>query len=138
MTSALGVSDAAKRIADAMTMHALMGQAGCWAAFRMSDGRPVDGAAHPARESAVKAAGWDRDTTVYLEIQADGMPPEAAQACLSFQRALHDAGFRLPSPDFHFDISRPMFAWDRRAMIEHLASGGRKHANGVSPYLRRR
>lgn len=124
------VSDAAKRIADAMTMHTLAGSAGCWAAFRMSDGVPVDNAAHPTRESAVKAAGWDRDTTVYLEVQADGMPPEAAQACLNFQRSLHDAGFRLPDPSFAFDISRPLFSWDRRAMIRHLASGGRAYPRG--------
>lgn len=124
------VSDAAKRIADSMTMHTLAGKAGCWAAFRMADGVPVDNTAHERREDAVKAAGWDRDTTVYLEVQADGMPVEAAQACLDFQRQLHDAGFRLPDPNFHFDISRPMFPWDRHAMIRHLASGGREYRRG--------
>lgn len=124
------VSDEAKRIAESMTMHTLLGQAGCWAAFRMSDGMPVDNAAHPSRESAVKAAKWDRDTTVYLEVQADGMPPEAAEACLGFQRALHDAGFRLPDPNFAFDISRPMFARDQHKMIRHLATGGREYPRG--------
>jgi hypothetical protein len=114
-----------------MTMHTLSGSTGCWAAFRMSDGQPVDNAAYPSREDAVKAAGWDRDTTVYLEVQADGMPAGAAQACLDFQRDLHDAGFRLPDPSFAFDISRPMFAWDRHAMIRHLASGGREFRNEV-------
>lgn len=124
------VSDAAKRIADAMTMHTLAGSAGCWAAFRMSDGMPVDNTAHPSRESAVKAAGWDRDTTVYLEVQADGMPPEAAEACLTFQRQLHDAGFRLPDPNFAFDVSRPMQAIDRFKKIRHLATGGREFPRG--------
>jgi hypothetical protein len=125
------VSDAARRIADAMTLHTLAGQAGMWASFRMSDGTEVHrGAAYAIREDAVKAAGWNRDTTVYLEIQADGMPVEAAQACLDFQRQLHDAGFRLPDPTFHFDISRPMFPWDRRKMIRHLASGGRAYPKG--------
>lgn len=118
--------DDAKRISDEMNMHALAGSAGKWAAFRMADGKPVDNTAYPSREDAVRAAGWDRDTTVYLEIQADGMKPEHAQACLDFQRALHDAGFRLPSPDFHFDLAMPMFEWDRKATIAHLASGGRK------------
>lgn len=116
------VSDEARRIAEAMTLHTLAGAAGRWAAFRMDDGRERHRMRpFPSREDAVRACSWDRDETVYLEIQPDGMPPEAAQACLDFQRALHDAGFRLPSPDFHFDLSRPMFPWDRRAMIRHLA-----------------
>jgi len=121
-----GYSDAARNIADSMTLHTIAGSTGMWAAFRMSDGQPVDNAVYASREDAVKAAGWDRDTTVYLEVQADGMKPEAAQVCLDFQRALHDAGFRLPSPDFHFDLSVPMFAWDRYRTIRHLASGGRE------------
>lgn len=125
------VSDAAKRIADAMVMHTLAGSKGSWAAFRMDDGRERHpGTAYGCREDAVQACGWDRDTTVYLEVQADGMTGTAAQACLDFQRQLHDAGFRIPDPSFSFDLSRPMFAWDRAKTIAHLASGGRKFAEG--------
>jgi len=112
-----------------MTMHTLAGKKGHWAAFRMSDGQPIDNTAYPTREEAVKAAGWDRDTTVYLEVQADGMRPEEAQVCLDFQRALHDAGFRLPDPNFSFDLSTPMFPWDRHKTIRHLASGGKEFAS---------
>lgn len=126
------VETAARRISEAMTMHTLAGSVGAWAAFRMSDGHPVTNTAYSTRELAVAAAGWDRDTTVYLEVQADGMQPAEAQACLDFQRQLHDAGFRLPDPSFSFDISRPKFAWDRAMTIAHLASGGRKFAEGIS------
>ena len=111
-------------------MHTLAGSVGRWAAFRMSDGHPVSNSAFASREVAVAVAGWDRDTTVYLEVQADGMEPEEAQACLDFQRQLHDAGFRIPDPSFAFDISRPKFPWDRAKTIAHLASGGRAFAEG--------
>lgn len=111
-----------------MTQHTLDGHAGQWAAFRLDDGRPRAHAVFPRRETAVKACGHDRDRTCYLEVQADGMSPEAAEACLGFQRALHDAGFRLPDPEFAFDLSRPQHSWDRYKTIRHLATGGRAFA----------
>ncbi len=125
MPDAAAFPDDARRIADEMTLHTIAGSAGMWAAFRMSDGQPIDHVAYERREDAVRAAKHDRDTTVYLEIQPDGMTPREAQAFLSYARMLHDAGFRLPSPDFDFDASMPAFGWDQRAKIRHLASGGK-------------
>lgn len=123
--------DEARRIADAMNIHTFAGNVGNWAAFRMSDGREVQpGTTYATRTDAVKAARWDRDNTVYLEVQADGMTPEAACACLNFQRSLHAAGFRLRSPDFQFDLSMPVLAVDRFKMIRHLATGGREFPRG--------
>jgi len=122
--SNLLASDEARRIADAMTLHTLAGQAGQWASFRMSDGREVQrGVAYATRVQAVRAAGWDRDTTVYLEITPDGMEPKAAQAFLSYARFLHSRGWRLPSPDFDFDGGMPAFSWDRAAMARQLIGG---------------
>lgn len=124
--SNLTAGDDAKRIADAMTLHSIAGNAGRWASFRMSDGREVHAhTAYATRREAVRFANWDRDTTVYLEIAPDGMQPKEAQAFLNFARFLHSQGWRLPDPDFDFDGGMPAFPWDQRAMARHLISGGK-------------
>jgi hypothetical protein len=118
-------SDAALRISDRMNLHAVAGNAGRWASFRLSDGHEViPHTAYGSRIEAVRFAGWDRDTTIYLEIKADGMPAKDAEEFLSYARFLHDQGWRLPSPDFDFEgIGRPAFAWDRAAYANHLING---------------
>lgn len=122
--SNLTASDDARRIADAMTLHSIAGNAGQWAAFRMQDGREVNcGAAYATRTEAVRFAGFDRDTTVYLEISPDGMEPKEAQAFLTYARFLHSQGWRLPDPDFDFDGGMPAFAWDQAAMARQLIGG---------------
>lgn len=125
-TQAKAPSDDAKRISDEMTLHALAGKAGCWAAFRMDDGRPRDHVAYESRIKAVQYAGkWDRDTTVYLEIAPDGMQPEEAEAFLAWARFLHSQGWRLPDPGFDYDGGMPHLKSDRQAMARHLISGGK-------------
>lgn len=122
--SNLTASDDARRIADAMTLHSIAGNAGRWASFRMSDGREVHRhTAYPTRIAAVTAARWDRDTTVYLEISPDGMQPKEAQAFLNYARFLHSQGWRLPDPEFDYDGGRPAFSWDRAAMARQLIGG---------------
>lgn len=122
--SNLGASPEARRIADAMTLHSIAGNAGRWASFRMSDGQEVQRhAAYGSRTEAVRFAGWDRDTTVYLEITPDGMPPGDAQDVLCYARFLHSQGWRLPAPDFDFDGGMPAFSWDRAAMARQLIGG---------------
>lgn len=118
-------SDDARRIADEMTLHAIAGSKGCWAVFRLSDGRPVDHVAYPTRKRAVRHMRWDRDNFLYLEIQPDGMHPKAAQAFLNYARFLHDQGWRLPDPDFDYDASMPTFGWDQQRNMKHLISGGK-------------
>ena len=117
-------TDEARRIADEMTMHAIAKSEG-WVAFHLSDGRPFDHVCYPARTEAVRATGWDRDRFIYLETQLDAMSPQEAQACLNYARALHSAGFRIPSPDFEYDATMPFQKADRIRQIRHLASGGR-------------
>jgi hypothetical protein len=118
-------SDEAKRIADEMTLHAIAKSEG-WVCFRLSDGTPLDHNVYERRIDAVKAAGWDRDRFIYLEVQPDGMPVKEADACLRFARMLHDSGFRIPSPEFEFDPTMPLLPSDRIKTIRHLASGGRR------------
>jgi hypothetical protein len=123
------ISDEAKRVASEMTMHAVNGNAGCWASFKLSDGTS-DHEAYPDRILAVKVNKWDRDNYMYLEITPDGMQPKQAQALLEYYREFHDAGWRLPSPDFDYDPTMPMFDWDKKKTIAHLTSGGRLYPEG--------
>lgn len=123
----LVVSDAAKRISEAMTLHTLAGSAGKWASFRMSDGREVQpGTAYDSHYDAMRHAKWDRDTTVYLEIPPDGIPEAEAQGLLQYARQLHDAGFRIPAPDFSYDPTMPLLQADRDKTIRHLARANRR------------
>lgn len=119
-----GYGDDARRIADEMNMHAVAKSEG-WAVFRLSDGSPFDHVPYARRTDAVKATGWDRDRFLYLEIQPDGMSGKEADAVLRYARMVHDAGFRIPSPDFEYDPAMPLMPHDRLATIRHLASGGR-------------
>lgn len=116
-------SDAARRMADAMTLHTIAGNAGMWAAFRLDDGRER----HPytafaSWRDAVRSCGWDRDFTTYLFITPDGMQPKEAEAWLTYTRQLHDAGFRLPDPDdiIQPDITMPLLPADRARQIKLL------------------
>jgi hypothetical protein len=124
------LEDAAKRISGEMTMHALALVAGAhdggWVAFWLADGRPLDHTVYPLRTDAVKAAKWDRDHVIYLEVQPDAMSVPAAKACLTYARTLHKMGFRIPSPDFSYDATMPLLKEDRAKQILHLASGGKR------------
>ena len=108
------------RIADEMTMHAVAKSHG-WVCFRLQDGAPIGHMAYPTRSEAVRFMRWDLDNVLYLEIQPDGMSLREAEAVLKYARALHDAGFRIPGPEFEYDASMPTFAADRRSQISHLA-----------------
>lgn len=117
--------DAGKRISDEMTMHALAGSYG-WAVFALADGRPLDHTAYETWAHAVKAAKLDRDRYIFLEIQPGGMEPREGQAALTYARALHAAGFRIPSPDWEagpLASSMPHQPRDRRLMARQLISG---------------
>lgn len=123
----LVVSDAAKRISEAMTLHTLAGSAGKWASFRMSDGRERQtGTAYDSHYDAMRAAGWDRDRTIYLEITPDGVPEHEAQGALDYARLVHDLGFRIPVPDFSYDPTMPLLMSDRIKSARHLGSGGKR------------
>jgi hypothetical protein len=131
-------SDDAKRISDEMTLHTLAGSAGHWAAFRLSDGQPKDHTAYVTWADAVKHAGkHDRDETIYLQVQPDGMQPREAESFLKYARFLHDAGHRLPPPDSaafsycsQLGSGLPALKSDRYKMARHLISGGREFPGG--------
>lgn len=121
------LSDAAKRMADAVTLHAIGGNGGRWASFRLDSGREViPHTAYATRIEAVRFAKWNRDTVVYVEIVPGGMEPKEAGAFLQWARFLHSRGWRLPDPGFDFDGGMPDTRADRLAMARHLISGGVK------------
>ena len=120
-------ADASKRMAEAMTMHALAGMSGHWVAFKLADGTSPDNhTAYETRIECVKHQKWDRDNIVYLEVVPGGMEPKEAGAFLQWARFLHSQGWRLPNPDFDFDGGMPDTRADRLAMANHLISGGDK------------
>lgn len=114
-------SDDARRMADAVTLAAVAGSYGYWLAFHLSDGRPADRVPYETRYDAVRAMRWDRDLFVYVLVPPDGMQPKEADACLNYARALHDAGFRLPDPEF-IDVTptMPALKRDQRLQIKYL------------------
>jgi hypothetical protein len=122
--------DDVKRIKHAMDTHAVAKSVG-WVAFRLADGTsPDSNTVYERRVDCVKHQGWDRDNVIYLDIQPDGMSFGEAEAVLSFARSLHDAGFRIPNPEFDFDPVMPHQTADRRKKIAHLASGGKYFPKG--------
>lgn len=101
MPSGRPYTDAARRMADAMNLHAVAKSRG-WARFALADGRS-DGIPYETRDEAVRSTRWDRDNYLYLQIPADGVQdPAEMQGCLDYARALQKAGYRLPDPrDFN-------------------------------------
>lgn len=95
-------TDAARRMADTMNLHAVCKSKG-WAVFALADGRSPTADAFETRDDALRSTRWNRDNYLYLEIPAGGVQdPAEMQGCLDYARALHGAGGRLPDPrDFH-------------------------------------
>lgn len=132
------VPDEAKRISDAMNLHALAGMKGKWVCFALADGTSPDGnTVYDTREEAVLFRRWDRDNFIYLQIAPDGMQAKIAQDFLRYARMLHTNGYRLPDPrdfntssaagdqDYAAQDSMPLLVTDRLAQIRELT--GRKH-----------
>lgn len=118
------LTTAAKRVADAMTMHSVAGMSGHFATFRLSDGRSPDhNTVYDTRIEAVVHAKWDLDHMMYLEITPDGMPQKEAEEALTWWRFLESQGWRYPYPEFDFDGGIPDMKKDRLAMADHLISG---------------
>jgi hypothetical protein len=109
-------SDAAKRVADEMTMHAVIGQYGKWCAFRLSDGSSPDHAAYDSRADAVRHQKSDADRCMYLKVPPAGMPAGDAEQVLDFWRKAHDAGLRGTDPE----VLMPHSARDRQRQIHAL------------------
>jgi hypothetical protein len=126
--------DPVKRIKDEMDYHAVMHERG-FVAIKLEDGSPLDHTAYPTWNDAVKAAKWDRDSYVFLEIQPDGMPYNEAAAVLDYARKLYAGGYRIPSPEWdnHQASAMPRTAFDRKRAARQLITGKPLYPPGV-PY----
>lgn len=127
MSSGRPYTDAARRMADALNLHAVAKSRG-WARFALADGRS-DGIPYETRDDAVRSTRWDRDNYLYLQIPAGGVgDPAEMQGCLDYARALNKAGYRLPDPrdlqapdhGFPYHVP-PVLRGDWRRQIDYLA-----------------
>ena len=98
-------SDAAKRCSDMIRLHIVAGQAGRWAAVRLSDGGS-DGVAYDSRPDAIRHQ-LHESQCAYVKIPRDDMPPEHAERYLAFHRLAYEAGFRLVDPEDRREVIMP-------------------------------
>lgn len=108
------LKDAAKRMAEEVTMHAIAGKYGKWAAFALADGRS-DHVAYDSREDAVRHQGHNADWFAFILIPPDGMPATHAVEVLSFWRVARDAGLPAAVP-----MSMPLTRRDRVRQVHAL------------------
>lgn len=116
-------SDAAKRASDIINSALLFidGAAGKWIAIRLSDGG-WDGTVYDTKRDAVRHQ-LDEFWCCYVRIPPPGTSPAQMEAFLAYNRALYDAGFRLPDPDDRFggrDMVLPLQQEDLHAQMARL------------------
>jgi hypothetical protein len=104
-SSALLVSDAAKRMSDIITGHIVFGNAGRWVGIRLSDGG-YDGTVYDSRRDCV-AHQLTESQCAYIQIPFDEFPPRHAQLMLQFHRQAYDNGFRVQGPDDRRELITP-------------------------------
>lgn len=95
-----GFSDAAKRMADQVSLHiAALGNDAFfrWVAIRLADGGS-DGTLYDTRADAVRHQSDERLCT-YVMVPPTGMTPREADAVLRFTRFAYDNGYRITSPE---------------------------------------
>jgi hypothetical protein len=111
-------SDAARRMADEVTLHAVAGNAGKWCAIRLADGSS-DHIAYDSRSDALSHQLHPQHCT-YVLVPPGGMQPAEATRVLGFWRQAHDAGFRAVDPSDAVP-SMPLTAPDARRQIRLLS-----------------
>lgn len=102
-------SDAAKRCADTITMHAIVMRdqkyfTQRWVAIRLSDGGS-DGALYDTRVDAVRHQ-LHENLCCYVMVPPDGMTAQEAEVFMIYNRALYDNGARMPDPQQHISPLR--------------------------------
>lgn len=111
--------DAARRMAAEITMHAVAGSIGRWAAIRLADGGS-DKVPYDTRADAIRRQLHPEHCT-YVLVPPDGMQTGQADRVLSFWRQMHDRGFRAVDP--RDDIpSMPLTSGDARRQIRLLTA----------------
>jgi len=113
-------SDAARRLADAVTLLAIADPANLmkFTAVRLADGQ-CDNVVYDARSDAAFAHWFEEKYWCFPQIHPGGMLPKEAEVFLDYHRKLYDAGFRLPDPDMPMPVM-PITAADRQRQIAAL------------------
>lgn len=109
------LQDAAKRMADEVTMHAVLGQYGKWCAFALSDGSS-DHVAYDTRDAAIRHQHHNEDFYTFILVPPAGMTPAEGKEVLAFWRAMRDAGYRAADPQ----LAMPLTPGDRRRQISAI------------------
>lgn len=105
-----------------MTLAGVADLIGQWLAIRLSDGG-YDGVAYEHRADAVRHQLHETQCA-YVRIPPGGMTPREAEAFLGYHRALYDAGFRLPDPEFALPLM-PLTRKDQKRQIRLLTKGNK-------------
>jgi hypothetical protein len=96
-------SDAAKRMADTMTLHSVHGgKTGSWMAFTLADGTS-DGVLYDTRDACVYHQ-LHESYCLYVQLVPGGTTAKEAQALLDAYRAIYDAGMRVNGPADHLPV----------------------------------
>lgn len=99
---ALGHTDAAKRIADACTLHWVAqhwDSTKYWVAFRLEDGRsPDNNTLYDSKRDAVRHQS-DEFLCLYVKLQPGGVNVCQAEAFLKMNRQAYLNGYRMADPD---------------------------------------
>lgn len=101
--------DAARRLSDAVTLHitAIGDDAhGKWVAARLTDGS-TDGTLYDTRIDAIQHQ-TNPEYLCYVFIPPGGMGVHEAEVFLKFNRALFDAGMRMPHPEREYVIPQSL------------------------------
>lgn len=97
MIAGMPITDAGRRLSDAVQLALAVGGRGRWVAGRLSDGG-TDGNVYDTRADAIRHQ-LHEDQCAYVQIPPTGMPPAEATAYLEFQRRRVDAGMRMVDPE---------------------------------------
>lgn len=113
-------SDDVKSLSASVNMHVFLGNSGCWAAYKLQD-VSTDNTAYPTRRDAVRMKYPNQDYYFYVHIPPSGMELKEAEAYLRYNRALYEAGFRMPDPEASESIpTMPNTIEDSRRQIRLL------------------
>ena len=115
---AFGITDAAKRCADMVSMHAVAGSWGKFVAIRLHDGGS-DGVLYDTFFDAVSHQISENYCT-YFKVPTTGMQTKEADAVLRYARWAYDNGYRPSS----FGEVQPIMP-NRREDLEALLRTGK-------------
>lgn len=106
------LSEAAKRMSSEVTMHAVLGNYGKWAAFALADGSS-DHVAYDTRSDAISHQHHNEDRYTFILIPPAGMTLGEGMQVLTFWRLMRDAGYRATDPQ----LAMPLTKEDQKRQI---------------------